>query len=134
MKRTRRRRPYTREGRTSFPARNQPGAYLIHDQRGHIVYVGMGAEDVYKALYRHFQTWNDKTRERVTFPRSFTVRVVYTKTPAWARKLERALILKHRPSGNPNKLEQYELTDALARVAERADNADWMPSTEAAPF
>lgn len=108
---------------------------MIHARDGSVAYIGYGAKDCYKPLYRHFQQWNDRTRERTTFSRrTHTVRVIYTRTPAQAAKLERALIIKHRPPGNPNKLEQYELTDALKRLAESGENAPFMRREEEAPF
>lgn len=135
MKRTRRRRPYSDGGRTSFPLRRVPGVYLIYDDQGGLVYVGYGAKEAYKPLYRHFQVWNDKTRVRTTFDRdTHTVRIIYTRTAAQAARLERALIIKHRPPGNPNKLEQYELGEDLKRIAEAGESAPFMPRAEEAPF
>lgn len=134
MKRTRRRPPYKPDGRTNFPVRDVPGVYIIFDKNERITYVGYGSKEVYKPLYRHFQVWNDRTRERTTFPRSYTVRVIYTRTAAQAARLERALIVKHRPPGNPNKLEQYELTTAMEQLAESGENAPFLPSGEDAPF
>ena len=133
MKRTRRRHPYKPDGRTNFPVRNVPGVYLIFDERERIAYVGYGKE-VYKPLYRHFQVWNDHTRPRHVFPRSWTVRVIYTRTKAQAERLERALILKHRPRRNLNKLEGYELTDTLRELATKAENSPWAASNDPAPF
>lgn len=66
MKRTRLKPPYNDEGRTNFPARHVPGCYLIYRDGAwdrQLRYVGMSASDVYKALYRHFQVWNDKAAE-----------------------------------------------------------------------
>lgn len=134
MNRTRRRPPYKPDGRTNFPRRNVPGVYLIHDSKGELVYVGYGAKDAYKPLYRHFQQWNDRTRQRTTFSkRTHTVRVIYTVTAKQAARLERALILKHQPKGNPDKLQQHEFTEALADLAARAEGSPFAP-VEFAPF
>lgn len=136
MKRTRRRPPYKPDGRANFPARGRSGVYLIHDDDGRIVYVGFGRKDVYKALYRHFQQWNDSSgRTRTTFDRdASTVRVVYTANARQAERLERALILKHRPEGNPDKMEQHELTDALDALADAAMRSPFAKREEDAPF
>lgn len=136
MKRTRRRPPYKPDGRTNFPLRGRSGVYLIHDDDGRIVYVGYGRRDVYKALYRHFQEWNDSSgRTRTTFDRdTHTVRVVYTRDARQAERLERALILRHRPEGNPDKMEAHELTDALDALADAAMTAGFMRYDDPAPF
>ena len=136
MNRTRRRPPYKPDGRTNFPARGRSGVYLIHDDDGRIVYVGFGRKDVYKALYRHFQQWNDGTgRERTTFDRdAHTVRMVYTPNWKQAERLERALILRHRPEGNPDKMEQHEFTDSLRALADAAMSSPFARTDEDAPF
>ena len=141
--------PYQEDGTTTFPLRNQPGVYLIYRERNGILgserelrYVGYSSSDTYKALYRHFQTWNDRQadagmrNERTVFKvrGGIKVRVIYTRTPAQARELERALIIKHRPPSNPDKLELYELTDHGKDLAEVPANADWMADLNEAPF
>lgn len=150
MKRTKRLPPYDAEGRTNFPARNVPGVYLIYrngkptpfSTGGHeLRYVGYGGRDVYKALYRHFQVWNDRQSEAgERGPRTvyrlrsgYSVRVIYCNTARQARELEKALILKHRPSDNPDKLELYELTDTGKELASEALSAPFVENIEA-PF
>lgn len=145
MKRTRLLKPYKEDGSTTFPARQKRGVYLIYRVRllGEPVlrYVGFSGVDVYKALYRHFQAWNDRMAdrgergERITYspPGSYRVRVVYTRTKAEAVELERALILKYRPTDNPDKLEGYELTTDGKAMANQADTAPFVENIEV-PF
>lgn len=150
MKRTKRQRPYNEDGSTAFPARNVPGVYLIYRDgkktpfgttAPELRYVGYGGKDVYKALYRHFQQWNDKQSEAgERGPRTvyrlrsgYTVRVIYTNTARQARELEKALILKHKPKDNPDKLELYELTEAGEALASEAQSAPFVENLEA-PF
>lgn len=145
MKRTRLLKPYKEDGSTTFPARQKRGVYLIYRVRllGEPVlrYVGFSGVDVYKALYRHFQVWNDRQAnrgersERVTFspPGSYRVRVVYTRTKAEAVELEQALIIKHQPPDNPDKLELYALTQEGKRLATEADRAPFVENIEV-PF
>jgi hypothetical protein len=146
MKRTRLLKPYKEDGSTTFPARNLPGVYIIYKAGGllsdpALKYVGFSARDVYKALYRHFQVWNDKQvnrgerGERVTYspPGAYRVRVIYTRTAAQARELEKALILKHQPPDNPDKLEGYLLTPAGTTMARQAKDAPFTDNMEA-PF
>jgi excinuclease UvrABC nuclease subunit len=136
MKRTRKRPPYNANGRTNFPRRFTPGVYLITPEGSDKpVYVGMGGADVYKPLYRHFQTWNEQGRDRVTYAkRGYLVRVIYTHTETQAQNLERALILKHQPRDNANKYDTFTLTDDLKKLAQDAESAGWMPTGEDAPF
>lgn len=104
-------RPCFKNGKTVFNLQKKPGVYLIY-RREEIVYIGFSGYNLYKTMYRHFQTWNHKNQIVVTYSRSpeITVRVVYTNTALRAQKLEKALILKHKPKDNPNKYEQYTLT------------------------
>lgn len=52
---------YNEAGKCSYnyTEHNKPGIYFIIEDNI-IVYVGMSFKSAYKALYRHFQTWNDK--------------------------------------------------------------------------
>lgn len=150
MKRTRRQPPYTEDGSTAFPARHLPGVYLIYKEASasafgksapELRYVGYGGRDVYKALYRHFQVWNDRQvqlgerSERTVYRirKGITVRVVYCRTAREAMELEKALILKHRPTDNPDKLELYEITEDGEALASEAASAEWVENLEA-PF
>lgn len=134
VKRTRALPPYTDKGRTTFPVRNVPGVYLIY-KAGTLRYVGYGSADVYKALYRHFQTWNDPRKERVTYVQlhDVRVRVIYCKSGRKAAELERALIVKYRPQDNPDKLRQHSLDRALSALAKEAEEAG-LTYNEEAPF
>lgn len=148
MKRTKLKAPYNDDGSTAFPARNVPGVYLIYKERKGFIgedrelrYVGYSFKDVYKALYRHFQEWNDRQAElgqrgeRTTYKllSGIKVRVIYCQTGAQARELERALIIKHRPADNPDKLELYELTEEGKELAKVPENAEFITNDEA-PF
>jgi excinuclease UvrABC nuclease subunit len=77
--------------------------YLIY-KNNKLVYVGMSQSDVYKTMYRHFQSWEDPFQIRVTYTKRMNCacRVVLC-TAAQALNLEKALILKYRPKDNPNK-------------------------------
>ena len=105
--------PYTKEGKTKFPERNKTGVYIIKEN-GKIVYVGYSENDLYKTLYRHFQTWNHTTQEVVTYQsylssQKYTVRVIYC-TINKARSLEKSLIKKYEPRDNSYKYEDIELS------------------------
>ena len=125
--------PYVGD-KTRFPARKKPGVYLIKEKHsGKIVYVGMSESDVYKALYHHFNSWNDKRSERATYDREkHLIRVVYC-TYKQASKLERALIKKINPRDNSQKYEALfdEITDR--RMLEEYNNCELRPIDEV-PF
>lgn len=103
--------PYT-NNRPTFKTRKRPGVYLIY-VNGVLSYVGYSTYDVYKTMYRHFQSWADKTQQRVVYlpnDARVKVRVVYTKNAKQAADLERALIIKYEPTDNPQKLLNYQTT------------------------
>ena len=97
--------------KTLFPLRNRIGVYIIYDKNLTVKYIGMSLNDVYKAMYRHFQKWTD-IQTRVTYnPFNSFVRVIYTNTDKQAESLEKGLIFKYRNTGlldNPTILENYE--------------------------
>lgn len=116
--------PYLENGKTRFNIRNKPGVYLIYKSRS-LVYVGFSASDVYKALYRHLQEWNDPTQQRITYKdlKKITVRVVYTKTGSKARQLEEALILKHKPPHNINRYDGFIMDEANKKALQEFTDA-----------
>lgn len=136
MIRTRLVSPYTAEGRTVFPARQRSGVYLIF-RAGVLRYVGFSGVDVYKALYRHFQVWNDDSRDRprAVYPKGggTKVRVIYTNGPRQAARLEQALILRFRPPDNPDKLLSLDLTERDRDTLSDAAGAPFI-DPEPAPF
>ena len=77
----------------------QSGVYFVKDNKDTIVYVGYSESNLYKTIYRHFQSWNDKTQRRATFPKSYKVRIIFT-TPKRAALLEKYLISKFKPKDN----------------------------------
>ena len=111
-------------------AKGKAGVYLIKE-RGKIVYVGHSTSDLYKTALRHFQTWNDRTQERVTYAgkpiEDYTIRIVIT-TAKQAPALEKKLILRHNPRDNWQKYESYTLSAYDNQALDTYDN------TEVAPF
>lgn len=105
--------PYKGNGRTNFPnSKKRAGVYIIKEN-GKIVYIGHSQSNLYKTLYRHFQTWNHKYQEVISYQsrlsrNNYTVRIIYT-TPAQAVRLERYLVMKYQPRDNTVKYEGYQL-------------------------
>lgn len=102
-----------KDGRPTFKTRRRPGVYLIY-VNGVLRYVGYSTYDVYKTMYRHFQSWRDSTQTRITYPRSpdVKIRVVYTNTAKQAAVLERALRIRYQPTDNPQQLIDIDTTPA----------------------
>ena len=106
MKKTRLTPPYNDNGKTNFKLKKS-GVYLIY-KNDILRYVGFSKNNVYKAMYRHFQSWNDRTQQRVVYNnlKGIKVRVIYTNTPKQAYDLEKACIIKLKPKDN---IQQYWL-------------------------
>jgi excinuclease UvrABC nuclease subunit len=111
MKKYRRVSVYKEPGKTNISdTRKKPGVYLIYKDR-ELVYIGSSASNLYKALLRHFQKWNDPTQVRITYPQRpiYKVSIVQT-TPKQSKRLEMALIKRLKPRDNPNKYNLFTLT------------------------
>lgn len=95
--------PY-KNGKPFYTAKKS-GVYLIF-RNATLRYVGYSGYNVYKTLYRHFQSWNDPNQIRSVYSptdQQIKVRVIYCNNTK-AKKLESALIIKYQPIDNPDKL------------------------------
>lgn len=126
MTKTKWRNPYENEN-TTFPDRNKPGVYLIQEGEK-IVYIGASSTDVYKTLYRHFQSWHDRKQVRVTYNEQirwnkdrYKVRVIYC-TREQADTLEIKLILKHNPRDNAEKYNDYLFNPKTKEINKKTDD------------
>lgn len=111
--------------RTTFPeTRDHAGVYIIKED-GKIVYVGFSSYSVYKTMYRHFQEWNHRFQEVVSYAsrlgrHKYTVRPILC-TDRQAYALEKRLIRKYRPRDNSVQYEamlQEQDTRAKAYAAQ----------------
>ena len=98
--------PAYTDNRPTFTKRGESGIYLIYDIDKNLKYVGYSESDLYKALYRHFQSWVDRTQRRFTYSRAHLVRVILT-TPHRAHLLEKFLIQKMKPADGILKYYDY---------------------------
>lgn len=100
------------------------GTYLIFDKRiNKIVYVGYSGYNLYKTLYRHFQSWVDE-QYRAVYDKNDTnilVRVIYT-TPKRSKQLEKLLIEKYLPRDNQLKILKYNFTINDRKLMKNFDN------------
>ena len=100
-----------------------PGVYMIYTKNwaglSKLVYIGFASVDVRGVMYRHFQKWTDKRHpstkrvqriERVTYAgpdfvnADYKCKVLFCRNAAQAERIERALIRKHAPRDNAQKL------------------------------
>ncbi len=109
MKKSKKFKPYTNTGRCTLQPTEgaKSGVYMI-EKAGKIVYVGYSASNLYKTMYRHFQSWDDPAQRRVTYANQKDIfcRVIFC-PPTKAALLEEALILKYKPRDNEQKLQLY---------------------------
>lgn len=88
------------------------GVYIIKS-KGQIVYVGQSGYNLYKTMYRHFQSWDSK-QSRATYKakgsgrKNIKVRVIYC-TPKQADRLETILCKKYDPRDMQYKYKQLKL-------------------------
>lgn len=113
------------------------GVYFIKED-GVITYIGMSKSNVHKALYRHFQVWNDNRNrympkevfppyERTTYvdtrhTKKYEVSIINCNNPYHAAILEKIYIQKHQPRDNKEKYEIFKEERLSARIVQEIDN------------
>ena len=124
--------PYIKKGnkeKTFFSDRFSSGVYIVYD-KNKIIYVGFSSTDLYKTMYRHFQSWGTSKQYRAIFNRNkHKVRVVYC-TAKKAYDLEKALILKHKPEMNEQTYDMYEPDNKEIKVLNEYFETDIAPINE----
>lgn len=127
--------PYQPDGSTTFPeSKNRTGVYLIREHQT-VVYVGFSGYNLYKTMYRHFQSWKDKTQQRVTYDGKnpdITVRLIYC-SRVQADRLEKYLISRYDPRDNINRYQTVDYSprevDRIAEVGQTFETTpdEWTP-------
>ena len=122
MKKTKWIEPYDGDKTNFTSTQNKSGVYLIKEN-GSIVYVGYSKNNLYRTMYRHFETWNANQTVQTYNGKNgnYKCRVLLT-TPAQAMKLETALIVKHQPRDNEKKLNNI-LSNAELNVLDKVTGA-----------
>lgn len=126
--------PQYNGSKTNFPSiRNKYGVYFIRNVFGDIVYVGFSQSNLYKALYRHFQTYNDQHAQRRIYysDRSFYEVMIGLCEKRYAGMLEKYYINELQPIDC-----EFKYADLDYEPAELADpEIDfWMPEEVEVPF
>jgi excinuclease UvrABC nuclease subunit len=103
--------PYFKKGRlskctlkTSF--QKVSGVYIIKSLGvdSKVLYVGYSTNNLYRTMYRHFQSHKDEQTRHVYGKFSVKVRIIKT-TESQAFRLEKYLIKKMKPTDNENTYE-----------------------------
>ena len=91
--------PYTTKGRTNFRwTYGKTGAYIIKSKKtNQILYVGYSAYNLYRTLYRHFQSWDDPSQHRATYGKHNTKVQVILSPASKAHELEIELVKRKNP-------------------------------------
>lgn len=93
--------------KTFFSERFTSGVYIVYEGKK-IVFVGFIGSNLYRKMYRHFQSCASSRQYRAIFNKNkHKVRVIYC-TPQQSWDLEKALIMKHKPNFNDNSYEMFE--------------------------
>ncbi|HAT76659.1 MAG TPA: hypothetical protein DCS19_07410 [Flavobacterium sp.] len=113
--------------------KNKTGVYIIlNPKTKKIEYVGNSASDIYKTMYRHFQSWADPQQYRATFPKNgYLVRVILIDKPEHIYEIEKYYIRKHQPKANEDKYNDYNLE--IINVNKIEEN-DWIKQIDTTPF
>ena len=126
--------PAYTDGRPTFKNRTATGVYFIYEGNNEKPsYIGYSASSLYSALYRHFQSWNDKTQQRFTYSRNSKIRVILT-TPKRAALLEKYLIIKMKPKDNVIKYENYLSDSEIKQVEELSKKTVPATNDDLVPF
>ncbi len=82
--------------------RHRSGVYLIKEN-DKLVYIGVSLKNLYKTVYRHFETWNHPTQDVTVYNTSgkkkYKFKAVFC-SAIQAHTLEKVLINKLKPRDN----------------------------------
>lgn len=125
---------YDEEGKPNLKllttTKKQSGVYFIKDDNNKIVYVGYSKTQLYKTIYRHFQSWKDPKQYRATFPRTYKVRIIFT-TPARAELIEKYLISQFLPQHNEIIYKNEEVSKYMQEKARKyLGEAEHIPNVD----
>lgn len=102
--------PYDKNGKTNFPSTwAKKGVYIIYENNI-VVYVGSSRYNLYKTMYRHFESWHNIIQKVVTYKnrqKKYKVEVFECGFKD-VLTLETRFILKYKPRDNKNKLERVK--------------------------
>lgn len=120
--------PYDDNGKANFgDMKNKAGVYLIKEN-GNIVYVGYSKNNVYRTMYRHFETWNHAGQDVITYKtrlarNEYKVRVIKC-TPEQAMRVEAMLIFKYKPRDNSFLKKEYDPKAGDNKLMQKVMEAD----------
>jgi hypothetical protein len=123
------------EKHTAANLRNVGGIYIIFDLNGNAKYIGMSSNNLYRTMYRHFQSWADRTQIRIVYnPEKVKIAVCYCTDVEKIYKLEKALIIKYRDKtklDNPNQYRSEESDKKATNVLNEYNDLQTNPVIKA---
>lgn len=126
--------PYIGKKTSRKDLRKKKGCYLIRlKETRKLIYIGMSGSCLYKALYRHFQVWEDQRRVTYEDRTSVEIMTVETETKREAVYLEMLLIQMFDPRDNRKKYSREEL-DGARRMITKMESPVTQPKEEDLPF
>ena len=125
--------PYKSWQRTNYPKiTNKYGVYFIRKKSNlEIVYIGFSRSNLYKALYRHFQYYNDNGsnngQRRIYYDNAAKYEVaILISSQKHAAKLEKHYIFEYRPKDCDFKYDSYfENSEPASNLTEPNDLEFW---------
>jgi len=130
--------PYNEKGKTNLKklTNHRFGVYCIRNKKTQeILYIGHSSSNLYKTLYRHFQTYNDTHKQfRAYYPNRNNIEVsVILSRKTHAPKIEMSLIKEYKPVDAVLKYEDSEIEFKESPDVEKFEEWEVIEETEA-PF
>jgi hypothetical protein len=101
---------YKPNGRVNFEnLQGATGVYFIREN-GRLVYIGYSGTNLYKTMLRHFERWNHRGQEVISYAgsrKAYKVKIIFL-PPKKAAETERNMILRFKPRDNTQKLINYQ--------------------------
>jgi len=107
--------PYKNERTTKGFTVKKTGVYLIRSKETkRLLYVGMSKSCLYKAMYRHFQEWNDRRCYRIVYLNrdDYEVRIILVDFSR-VDYIERRLIRVLNPQDNRERYENEDFEESF---------------------
>ncbi len=124
--------PYNARNKTNFSkiTSEKFGVYFIREKQSkEVVYIGYSKNNLYKALYRHYQYYKDSGYQiRNNYERDETEVMIATTSKANAYRLERHFILEYNPRDTTHRYKDYQNEEKTQTIPDIETIDDWEES------
>ena len=122
--------PYDENNKTNLPkiTKKKYGVYFFRSRKTkEVIYIGHSSSNLYKALYRHFQIYNDSDKQIRNYyaARSNYEVMVAISSKQNAYKLERHFILEYNPRDTTHKYEKYHEESKIQEIPDIETIETW---------